>query len=77
MSVVQSTNDENTLEIGTRSSEEHVCVLCRVTIDPASNPGRVLTRACYEAYGLDPEQVQATKYALRQFSHSIVPRTSR
>ena len=30
-----------------------VCILCKTTIDPLTNPGRILTRSSYEAYGLD------------------------
>uniref|UniRef100_A0A915KC10 SANT domain-containing protein n=1 Tax=Romanomermis culicivorax TaxID=13658 RepID=A0A915KC10_ROMCU len=32
---------------------EYFCIECRLKID-VGNPGRVLTRSCYEQYGLDP-----------------------
>uniref|UniRef100_A0A914XG09 Uncharacterized protein n=1 Tax=Plectus sambesii TaxID=2011161 RepID=A0A914XG09_9BILA len=43
-----------------KQEPEHHCIVCKVKIDSASNPGRVLTRACYEMYGLDASQVNPT-----------------
>lgn len=31
--------------------EESRCFLCKLVIDPSTNPGRVLTRSAYEIYG--------------------------
>ena len=33
-----------------------MCILCKQTIDGTSNPGRVLTRATYEHYGIQPQE---------------------
>lgn len=35
---------------------EYLCILCKTTIDATSNPGRVLTRATYDQYGLQPQE---------------------
>uniref|UniRef100_A0A1I7XQ04 SANT domain-containing protein n=1 Tax=Heterorhabditis bacteriophora TaxID=37862 RepID=A0A1I7XQ04_HETBA len=36
--------------------QENRCINCQLRIDPAMNPGRVLTRASYEMYGIDSKK---------------------
>ncbi|KAE9413097.1 hypothetical protein Angca_007865 [Angiostrongylus cantonensis] len=38
------------------ASNDSKCVMCQLRINPATNPGRVLTRSNYELYGIDAKR---------------------